>query len=189
MNNTQNKETATFAGGCFWCFEAIFKRLKGIESVTSGYSGGNPPAGGENPTYEKLHSQNTGYAEAVQIVFDPAIISYQKLLEVFFHLHDPTTLNKQGNDIGEEYRSIIFYNSEKQKRLAQSSKEEAQKMYKDLIVTAIEPYKNFYKAEPHHQNYYDRNKDAPYCRFVIDPKIKKLYKEFKDDVKENPESM
>lgn len=177
-----NKETATLAGGCFWCTEAIFKRLKGVLSVMSGYSGGKT----QNPTYEKLHSQNTGHAEAIQIEFDPNIISFEKLLEVFFHLHDPTTLNRQGNDMGEEYRSVIFYHNEKQKEIAEKVKENIEKsnMYPDPIVTKIEPFKDFYKAEEYHQNYFERNNNAPYCKFVIDPKIKKLYKEFKNEIKE-----
>lgn len=173
-------DKATFAGGCFWCFEAIFKRLKGVKEIISGYTGGSV----ENPTYESIYNEKTGHAEAVQIKFDPKVISYEKLLEVFWRLHDPTTLNRQGNDIGSEYRSIIFYNTDEQKQLAEASKQEAQKVYSDPIVTTIEQFTIFYPAEPHHQNYYDRNTDAPYCRFVIDPKIKKLYKDFKADVKE-----
>lgn len=175
-------EDAIFAGGCFWCFEAIFKRLKGVADAVSGYSGGTT----DNPTYDKIHLQKTGHAEAVQVKFDPKIISYEKLLEVFWHLHDPTTINRQGNDIGAEYRSIIFYHSEEQKKLAEESKEkiEKERMYPDPIVTTIEPFKAFYKAEPHHQNYYERNNNAPYCRYVIDPKIQKLMIQFKEDVKQ-----
>lgn len=172
-------ETATFAGGCFWCFEAIFKRLKGVEEVSSGYCGGTT----ENPTYDKVHYEKTGHAEAVQVKFDPKVISYEQLLEVFWRLHDPTTLNRQGNDMGAEYRSVIFYHSEQQKKFAEESKKKAQKTHSDPIVTTIEPFTTFYPAEPHNQNYYDRNTDAPYCRYVIDPKIKKLYKEFKEEVK------
>lgn len=172
-------DTATFAGGCFWCFEAIFKRLKGVKTAVSGYSGGTT----ENPTYNQIHYAKTGHAEAVQVTFDPAVITYEKLLEVFFRLHDPTTLNRQGNDTGFEYRSIIFYNSEKQKETAEKAKTSGQKMYKDPIVTAIEPFTPFYKAEPQHQNYYERNTDAPYCRYVIDPKIQKLYKNFKAELR------
>lgn len=175
-------ETATLAGGCFWCTEAIFKRLKGVESVTSGYSGGNV----ENPTYEQVCSGTTGHAEAIQIKFDPKIISFYKLLYVFFKLHNPTTLNQQGNDIGTQYRSAIFYHSKKQKLTAEKVKKEIEKseMYKDPIVTEIAPFKNFYEAEGYHKNYYDRNSQAPYCQYVIDPKIQKLYKEFKEEVKE-----
>lgn len=181
MEEKDTLEKATFAGGCFWCFEAIFKRLKGVNEVVSGYSGGTT----DNPTYESIHYNKTGHAETVEVTFDPKIISYKILLEVFWHLHDPTTKNRQGNDIGEEYRSVIFYNSEEQKRLAEETKKEAQKKYKDTIVTEILPCTKFYPAEPNHQNYYDRNQDAPYCRYVIDPKITKLYKDFKDEVKDD----
>jgi peptide-methionine (S)-S-oxide reductase len=158
-------ETATLAGGCFWCTEAIFKRLKGVESVISGYAGGA-----------------TGRAEAIQIEFDPKIIPYEKILDVFWATHDPTTLNRQGNDVGTAYRSAIFYHSAKQKQIAEASKEKLEKSgkHKDKIVTTIEPFSNFYKAENYHQNYYANNSSAPYCTFVIDPKIKRLYKEFGD---------
>ena len=172
---------ATFAGGCFWCTEAIFKRIRGIKSVTSGYSGGKI----ENPTYEQVCSGATGHAEAIQIEFDPKIISFEKLLEVFFKLHDPTTLNQQGNDVGTQYRSAIFYHDEKQKTLAEKAKLKMQKIYEGKIVTEIVPFANFYKAENYHQNYFENNKNAPYCQVVIDSKIQKLYKDFgkitKDD--------
>lgn len=176
------KEIATFAGGCFWCTEAVFKRLKGVGVVDSGYSGGNT----ENPTYEDVCSGKTGYAEAISITFDPTVISYEKLLDVFWRVHNPTTLNRQGNDIGTQYRSAIFYHTDEQKKVAEISKEKLVKegVYKDPVVTEIVPFANFYKAEPHHQNYYDRNQEYPYCQFVIDPKIQKLYKDFKDDLKE-----
>lgn len=174
-------EKATLAGGCFWCTEAVFKRLKGVNSVISGYSGGNI----DNPTYEQVCSGITGHAEAIQIEFDPKIISFKTLLEIFFKLHDPTTLNKQGNDIGTQYRSAIFYHGENQKKIADEVKEETEKSnaYPDKIVTEITPFKNFFEAEGYHKNYYDRNSDAPYCKYVIDPKIQKLYKEFKQEVK------
>lgn len=172
-------ETATFAGGCFWCTEAIFKRLKGVKSVISGYSGGRT----KNPTYEEVCSGTTGHAETIQIGFDPKIISYEKLLEVFFKLHDPTTLNRQGNDVGTQYRSAIFYHDEKQKKLAEKIKSEMQKIYKGKIVTEIVPFSNFYRAEGYHQNYFESNKNAPYCQVVIDPKIQKLYKDFKEITK------
>ncbi|MCR4324214.1 MAG: peptide-methionine (S)-S-oxide reductase MsrA [Candidatus Curtissbacteria bacterium] len=175
------EETATIAGGCFWCTEAIFKRLKGVESVTNGYSGGKV----ENPTYEQVCSGTTGHAESIQIEFDPNIISYEKLLEVFFKLHDPTTLNQQGADIGTQYRSSIFYHSEAQKKTAEKAKKEAQKSRSQPIVTEIIPFENFYKAENYHQNYYEANKSQPYCQIVIDPKIQKLYQEFKSDLKPN----
>ncbi len=177
-------ETATLAGGCFWCTEAIFKRLKGVESVISGYTGGNPPADGENPTYEDVCSGKTGHAEAIQIVFDPKILSFVNLLCVFFKLHNPTTLNQQGNDIGTQYRSAIFYHDKTQKEIAEKVLEETEKsgIYKNKIVTEITPFDKFYEAEGYHKNYYDRNQDAPYCQYIIDPKIQKLYKEFKNEV-------
>ena len=168
-------ETATIAGGCFWCTEAIFKRLKGVRDVKSGYSGGDSP----NPTYEQISSGKTGHAETIQISFYPEIISFEKLLEVFFKLHDPTTLNRQGADTGTQYKSAIFYNSGKQKEIAQKVKGEMSKLYKDKIVTEIIPYKEFYPADNYHQNYYENYKNQPYCQVVIDPKIQKLYKEFK----------
>ncbi|TSC88323.1 MAG: peptide-methionine (S)-S-oxide reductase [Microgenomates group bacterium Gr01-1014_7] len=169
-------ETVTFGGGCFWCTEAIFKRLKGVKSVVSGYAGGTT----ENPTYMQVSSGNTGHAEAIQIKFDPEIISFEKLLEVFFATHDPTTLNQQGADVGTQYRSVIFYHNDSKKQIAE-------KKIKPSFVTQIEPYKNFYPAEDYHQNYYDRNKDQnPYCTLVIDPKIQKLMKDFKKDLKYNP---
>lgn len=179
-----NLETATFAGGCFWCTEAVFNKLKGIEEVTSGYSGGKV----ENPTYEDVSSGNTGHAEAIQIKFDPSVISYEQLLEIFFKLHDPTTLNQQGADIGEQYRSVIFYHNDKQREIAERVMEkfEKEKIYDDPIVTEITEFTNFYKAEDYHQDYYEKNKNSnPYCRIVIDPKIIKLYKDFKDKIKED----
>lgn len=168
--------TATLAGGCFWCTEAIFKRLKGINEVRPGYSGGNI----ENPTYEQVCSGSTRHAEAIQIKFDLKIIHYEKLLEVFFKLHDPTTLNQQGADYGPQYRSAIFYHDEKQKQTAEKVKSDIEKsgMYKNKVVTEIIPFKNFYEAENYHKNYYDANRSQPYCQIVIDPKIQKLYKEF-----------
>lgn len=172
-------EMATLAGGCFWCTEAIFKRVRGVVSVEPGYSGGAV----ENPTYEDVCSGTTGHAEAINIRFDPKIISYDKLLEIFFHLHDPTTLNRQGSDVGTQYRSAIFYRSEKQKETAEKvrGKIEESKIYPNKIVTEIVPFKNFYKAEDYHKNYYDNNRQAGYCRLIIDPKIKKLLREFKEE--------
>jgi peptide-methionine (S)-S-oxide reductase len=177
-----NLKTATLAGGCFWCTEALFKRLKGVESYVPGYTGGNV----ENPTYEQVCSGTTGHAEAVQIQFDPEIISYEKLLEIFWHTHNPTTLNRQGNDEGPQYRSVIFYHNDNQKKAAEKSKEEAEesKLYSDPIVTEIVPFKNFYEAEDYHKNYYDNNRNQGYCNFVIDPKIHKLLSEFSKEVKE-----
>lgn len=176
-------ETATFGGGCFWCTEAVFQRLKGVQSVVSGYAGGHVV----NPSYSQTFSEDTGHAEAVQIMFDPTVISYEKLLDVFWVIHDPTTLNRQGGDIGPNYRSVIYYHNEEQKRWALASKEKMDKThkYQNPIVTEISPFLNFYKAEDYHQNYYNKNRDVnPYCSIVIDPKIEKLLKEFNEDVKD-----
>lgn len=176
-------ETAVFAGGCFWCTEAIFKRLNGVEEVESGYSGGRT----DNPTYEEVSSGETGHAEAVQIKFDPKVISYEQLVEIFLKLHDPTTLNQQGADIGEQYRSAIFYMNQTQKEIAEKTvdKFSEEKIYPDPIVTEIAPFEKFYKAEGYHQDYYEQNRNSnSYCRIVIDPKIQKLYKNFKDQVRE-----
>lgn len=175
-------EKATLAGGCFWCTEAVFKRLKGIDSVVSGYSGGAR----ENPTYEQVSSEATGHAEAIQIEFDPSIISYEKILQIFFHFHDPTTLNRQGNDIGSQYRSVIFYHNAQQEQIAEKVKEEVSNegKYKDPIVTEIVPFEAFYAAEDYHQEYYENNANQGYCDYVITPKIQKLLKEYSKDVKE-----
>lgn len=176
-------ETATLAGGCFWCTEAIFKRLKGVTKVTPGYSGGEM----DQPAYTAVSSGNTGHAEAIQIEFDPKVISYEKLLEIFFKLHDPTTLNRQGNDVGTQYRSVIFYHDEKQKETAEKIKQKVteEKMYSDPIVTEVVPFEKFFPAENYHKDYYENNKDQPYCRIIIDPKITKLYKEFTELTKED----
>ncbi len=168
------------AGGCFWCTEAVFKRLKGVKSVASGYTGGTV----NNPTYEDVCSGTTGHAEAIQVTFDPKVIPYQKLLEIFFALHDPTTLNRQGNDFGTQYRSAIFYHDEEQKNTAVRSKEKAQKNFNGDIVTEIVPFSKFFEAENYHKNYYDSNRSQGYCQVVIDPKVKKLLEEYKKDVKE-----
>ena len=176
------KETATIAGGCFWCTEAIFQRLKGISSVMPGYTGGRV----ENPTYQQICTGNTGHAETTQIEFDPSVIPFEKILDVFWHTHNPTTLNQQGDDIGTQYRSSIFYHDEKQKETAEKSKEEAEKsgLYKDPIVTTIVPFTKFYPAENYHKDYYDRNQSAAYCNIVIDPKIHKLMEDYRKDIKE-----
>ncbi len=175
-------ETATLANGCFWCTEAVFKRLKGVVSVIPGYSGGQR----ENPSYEQVSSGATGHAEAIQIKFDPKILPYEKLLDIFFHTHNPTTLNQQGNDIGTQYRSAIFYHDEQQKQIAEKSKTDLENShyYKDPIVTEIVPFTHFYEAENYHQDYYNNNRNAPYCTFVIDPKLQKLLKEYGNEVKE-----
>lgn len=176
-------ETATLAGGCFWCTEAIFKRLKGVIDVTSGYAGGNR----EKPTYEEVSTGNTNHTETIQIKFDPKIISYEQILEIFISLIDPTTLNQQGADIGTQYRSVIFYMDDKQKKVAEESIKRANKsgLYKNPIVTKVEPFKNFYKAEDYHQNYFERNSYQPYCQLVINPKIDKLIREFGSAVKDS----
>lgn len=174
-------ETATLAGGCFWCTEAIFKRLKGVKEVIPGYTGGTT----KNPSYWDVASDKTGHAEAIQIKFDPKIISFEKILEVFWKLHDPTTLNKQGADTGTEYRSAIFYNNETQRKIAEKSKAQAQKMFKDKIMTEITPASEFYEAEEEHKDFYEKSRNPMYCRIVIDPKIQKLYQDFKEDVKDN----
>ncbi|HSX57995.1 MAG TPA: peptide-methionine (S)-S-oxide reductase MsrA [Candidatus Saccharimonadales bacterium] len=176
-------ETATLAGGCFWCTEAIFKRLKGVEKVTPGYSGGEM----ESPSYEAVSSGRTKHAEAIQLEFDPKVISFEKLLEVFFHLHDPTTMNQQGADVGTQYRSVIFYHDDSQKKTAENVVEEINKsgMYKNKVVTELSPFENFYKAEDYHLDYYAKNPSAPYCQVVIDPKITKLYREFGDIAKKD----
>jgi peptide-methionine (S)-S-oxide reductase len=176
-------EIAVFAGGCFWCTEAVFKRLKGVEEVESGYSGGRT----ENPTYEEVSSGETGHAEAIRVKFDPEIITYGQLVEIFLKLHDPTTLNQQGADTGEQYRSAIFYLNEAQKEIAEETvdKFSKEKIYPDPIVTEIVPFEKFYKAEGYHQDYYEQNRNSnAYCRIVIDPKIQKLYRDFKDQVRE-----
>lgn len=175
-------EIATLANGCFWCTEAIFDRLEGVKSVVPGYSGGKT----DNPSYNEVCTGRTGHAEAAQIEFDPNVISFEKLLEVFWHTHDPTTLNRQGNDVGTQYRSAIFYHDEKQREIADRSKRELENrgVYKDPIVTEITPLKKFYVAEDYHKKYYDQNQDVPYCKFVIDSKIQKLLNLYGTDLKE-----
>ena len=183
MNSKSKYETATFGEGCFWCTEAVFQRLKGVIKVESGYSGGDFP----DPTYEEVCSGKTGHAECSQITFDPAIISYAELLEVFWKTHDPTTLNRQGNDVGTQYRSVIFYHNDEQKRLAEKSRYvlDSAKVWNSPIVTEIVPSKIFYKAEDYHQNYYNQHGSQPYCSFVITPKIEKFKKIFADLLKKN----
>lgn len=168
------RENVTFGGGCFWCLEAVFQRLKGVKSVVSGYAGGSVP----NPTYEQVCEGNTGHAEVVKISFDPDALSFDKLMQVFFAAHDPTTLNRQGHDTGTQYRSIILYESDAQKAAAENAKVAAQKDFKDPIVTQIVPLKQFYPAETYHQNYFNQNAGTnPYCSVVIRPKLQKLLKE------------
>ena len=174
-------QVATFGSGCFWCTEAIFERLNGVVKVESGYSGGKV----ENPTYEEVCTGTTGHAEVTQITYDPSVISFDELLEVFWKTHDPTTLNRQGNDVGTQYRSVIFYQNEEQKELAEKYKEELDKSgaWDNPIVTEISPFTNFYPAEGYHQDYYENNPAQPYCSFVITPKIEKFEKVFKDKLK------
>ena len=170
-------ETATFGAGCFWCTEAVFQQLKGVESVVSGYSGGHI----DNPTYQQVTTGTTGHAEVTRITFDPKVISFEELLEVFFTTHDPTTLNRQGNDVGTQYRSAIFYHSEEQKESALRVKAEFEEkgIWKNPIVTEITPFDKFYRAEDYHQNYYRNNPNQGYCRVIIKPKIDKVEREFK----------
>jgi peptide-methionine (S)-S-oxide reductase len=173
MNTDTNKmELATIGGGCFWCLEAVFERLPGVKSVTSGYAGGHT----DFPTYEQVCSHTTGHAEVIQIEFNSAVISFEKLLETFWEAHDPTTLNRQGADVGDQYRSVIFYQDETQKAAAEKSKAAAQKDFSKPIVTIIEPLKKFWKAEAYHQDYFRTNPNAGYCRVVIKPKLDKLDK-------------
>lgn len=174
-------DTATLGSGCFWCTEAIFERLKGVHAVVSGYAGGVK----ENPTYEEVCSGKTGHAECTQIFYDPSIITFGELLEVFWKTHDPTTLNRQGNDVGTQYRSVIFYHNEEQKKLAEKYKEELDKSgaWGNPIVTEISPLTNFYPAEDYHQDYYDNNSNQGYCSFVIAPKVEKFEKVFKNKLK------
>ncbi|MDI6804220.1 MAG: peptide-methionine (S)-S-oxide reductase MsrA [Bacteroidota bacterium] len=163
-------EKATFGGGCFWCTEAVYQSLSGVIAVKSGYAGGTKV----NPTYEEICTGKTGHAEVVEITFDPNIVSYEKLLEVFWKAHDPTTLNRQGADVGTQYRSVIFYHNESQKISAEKSRSVAQSQLDRTIVTEIKPLVHFYKAEEYHQDYFEKNPDAAYCRFVVRPKLEKL---------------
>jgi peptide-methionine (S)-S-oxide reductase len=175
-------ETLTLAGGCFWCTEAVFNRLKGVTSVVPGYAASQV----KNPSYEQVCSGRTGAAEAIQLTYDPAAISYDTLLDIFWHLHDPTTLNRQGNDVGTQYRSGIYYQNDEQKQLALASKAALEKSgaYKHPVVTEIVPFTNFYPAENYHKDYYDNNRSQGYCMFVIDPKVQKLLQKYRNVVKE-----
>lgn len=176
MNGSTNQtEIATLGGGCFWCTEAEFQMLPGVKSVTSGYAGGTK----ENPTYKEVCAGDTGHAEVIQVEFDPKVVSYEKVLETFWEAHDPTTLNRQGPDSGTQYRSIILYNNEAQKAAAEKSKADAQKHFRQPIVTEIVPLKKFYRGEDYHQDYYRANPNQPYCRMVIRPKVEKFEKKLK----------
>ena len=177
----KNAATAYFGTGCFWCTEAVFQELKGVEKVISGYSGGSVAS----PTYEQVCTGTTGHAECLKVVYDPAVITYDELLEVFWEVHDPTTLNRQGNDIGTQYRSVIFYENDEQKQKAEHYKEELNKSkaYDKPIVTEITAFAKFYPAEDYHQNYFNTHGNQPYCSIVIRPKVDKFEKVFKDKLK------
>lgn len=175
-NTTTDTETAVFGAGCFWCVEAIYERVSGVKSVESGYAGGHV----DNPTYKQVTSGTTGHAEVARLEYDPEVISYEELLEVFWHTHNPTTKNRQGADVGPQYRSVIFYMNEDQKQIAEESmkKTDASDLWEDPIVTEIEPLSNYSVAENYHQNYYENNPNAGYCSIVIAPKIAKFKKDF-----------
>jgi peptide-methionine (S)-S-oxide reductase len=180
---TDQLQTATFGAGCFWCTEAVFLNVKGVSKVVSGYSGGKV----KNPSYREVCTGETGHAEVTQITFDPAVISYEDLLEVFWNTHDPTTLNRQGADVGTQYRSVVYYHSEEQKKVAEAYKKQldASHVYKDPIVTEISPLKDFYAAEDYHQNYYALNANQGYCQYVIRPKVEKFRKQFASKLKDS----
>jgi len=183
MNTTtpSHFDTATIGGGCFWCTEAMFAELKGVQSAVSGYSGGTV----KNPSYKEVCAGTTGHAEVIQVVYDPSIITFAQLMQVFFLTHDPTTLNRQGNDIGTQYRSVIFYRNEEEKRIAQETIAEVATsgVYSDRIVTTLEPFEVFYKAEDYHQDYFSQNSNQPYCSLVINPKLMKFRKTFESLLK------
>jgi peptide-methionine (S)-S-oxide reductase len=176
MTNNEEYETAVFGAGCFWCVEAIYQRVNGVEAVESGYAGGHV----ENPTYEQVVTGRTGHAEVAKVTFDPDVITYEELLEVFWHTHNPTTLNRQGADVGPQYRSAIFFNSLEQKKVAEESlkKTDASDLWDDPIVTEITPLSNYSTAENYHQNYFNNNPNAGYCSVVIAPKVAKFKKDF-----------
>jgi len=179
--NENGLETATFGSGCFWCTEAIFQNVDGVFKVESGYSGGKV----KNPSYKEICSGLTGHAEVIQVKYDPQTVSYEELLEIFWQTHDPTTLNRQGADVGTQYRSVVFYHNDAQKKLAEHYKQKLQenKVFDDPVVTEISPFETFYKAEDYHQNYYNLNSSAPYCSYVIQPKLEKFKKVFSEKLK------
>lgn len=181
MKQTSKYETATLGNGCFWCTDAIFERVKGVYNISPGFSGGNVI----NPSYKEVCTGTTGHAEVVQLNFDPTIITFAEVLEIFFKTHDPTQLNRQGNDVGTQYRSVIFYHSEEQKKIASEIKDKLnkEKIWDKPIVTAIEPFENFYPAEDYHNDYYENNPAQGYCQFVITPKVDKFEKVFKQYLK------
>lgn len=185
MNTFQKQEgsyeTATLGGGCFWCTEAVYKEMKGVVKVVPGYSGGHI----KNPAYREVTTGRTGHAEVVQVTFDPQVTQFTEILEVFFVTHDPTTLNRQGNDVGTQYRSAVFFHNQQQKEIAEQVIEafEKEKVYDDPIVTEVTPFETFYVAEDYHHNYFERNKNQPYCQFVVAPKVEKFKKVFSDKMK------
>ena len=172
-------ESAYLAGGCFWCLEATYQRLKGVEHVTSGYAGGDV----DNPDYHQVSDGSTGHAETVKIDFDPSVITFKQLLDVFWAIHDPTTVNRQGNDVGPQYRSAIFYQGDEQKQIAEQSLEAAQGLWHNPIVTEIKPLDKFYEAEDYHQNYFNNHPEQAYCQVVINPKLAKLQDKFQELLK------
>jgi peptide-methionine (S)-S-oxide reductase len=177
-SNLPDLEIATLGGGCFWCLEAVYTELKGVLKVDSGYAGGQV----KNPTYEEVCSDETGHAEVVQVTYDPTIITYREILQVFFSIHDPTTLNRQGHDVGSQYRSVIFYHDENQKRIAQEVMQEIEKsgIWGKKLVTQLVPFVKFFKAEEYHQNYFKNNPYQPYCQVVVAPKVAKFRKQYFD---------
>jgi len=179
--NGSAREVATLGGGCFWCLEAVYQELRGVEKVESGYSGGDVP----DPTYREVCSETTGHAEVVQVTFDPEAVSYRDILEVYFTIHDPTTLNRQGADVGTQYRSVIFYHDDGQRRVAEASISdlESEGIWSNPIVTEVEPFDEFYVAEDYHQNYFRNNGFQPYCQVIIAPKVAKFRKQHLDRLK------
>jgi peptide-methionine (S)-S-oxide reductase len=173
------KEIATLAGGCFWCLEAVYDQLKGVTDVVSGYSGGHVP----NPTYQQICNKNTGHAEVIQIEYDTDVVSFGDLLDIFFTIHDPTTLNRQGNDVGPQYRSAIFYHNDEQKRVAESKIRDFSTVWQSPIVTEVTSFDTFYAAENYHQEYFANNPYQPYCQVVVAPKVAKFRKKFFDQLK------
>lgn len=181
IEQQQGREMATLGGGCFWCTEAVFDELRGVERVESGYSGG----ASANPTYREVCSGTTGHAEVIQVTFDPQVISFKEILEVFFTVHDPTTLNRQGADVGTQYRSVIFYHDEEQRRVAEEviKKLDAEKLWDGPIVTEVAPFEAFYEAEDYHQEYFRLNGSQPYCRMVVAPKVAKFRQHYREKLK------
>jgi peptide-methionine (S)-S-oxide reductase len=180
-NTEENTQLATFGAGCFWCVEAIFEQLNGVNKVVSGYSGGHV----KNPAYKEVCNGTTGHAEVCQISYDPSVISFDELLEVFWQVHDPTTLNRQGNDVGTQYRSVVFYHNNEQRQKAELYKQKLDQSgaFENPIVTEISAYSTFFAAENYHQNYFNENGEQPYCQFVVRPKVEKFQKVFKDKLK------